>query len=283
MRSNDCSTTMALTHPDDLRSATKVLTQCFSIVVLCLSSMADGMAGPAKAPPNAARSIPATSQNSAAILQPTIPNRTSAQTLPAATAGLVEVDTWTERLGGAIYSTGADDVIVRIRSEQDASPTIAIGDRRLMPSPWTSGIYLVSAASSRYIGSNREGGKELNLGKLPPGELIFAVTTTDGYTLRTGDAPRNIDGLFHAITRTYRSGMIEVWFEDAPGPLHWKGGRSDRNFTDAVIQLRGGVSDTGAVADLLKVIKEQHGEARQAAIDALKKINPKAAAMAGVP
>jgi hypothetical protein len=93
----------------------------------------------------------------------------------------------------------------------------------------------------------------------------------------------NIDGLFHAIVRAYRAGILEVWFEDAPGPLHWRGGRSDRNFTDAAIQLRGGVSDTGAVADLLRIIKEQQGEPRQAAIDALKKINPKAAAMAGAP
>lgn len=275
MRLNDCSTTPA--------SATKVLTQCFTLAVLCSGSMAEGLAGPVKAQPNATRAVPATSQNSAAALQPAIPNRTQAQTRPAPTPGFVEVDTWTERLGGAVFSTGTDDIIVRIRSEKDLSPTSAIGERRLMPSPWTSGIYLVSPAPGRYLGSNREGGKELNLGKMPPGELIFAVTTTDGYTLRSGDAARNIDGLFHAITRTYRSGIVEVWFEDAPGPLRWKGGRSDRNFTDAVIQLRGGVSDTGAVADLLKVIKEQHGDARQAAIDALKKINPKAAAMAGLP
>jgi hypothetical protein len=283
MRLNDSPVAMALTRVNDRLSATEVLSQWFTTVLLCLSSMAYGRAAPAKVQPQATRATPASSQSSAATVQPTTPNGTQVQALPAAAPAYVEVDTWTERLGGDLFSTGADDVIVRIRGEQDFQPASSIGDRRLLPSPWTSGIYLVSPGPVRYIGSNREGGKELNLGKLAPGELIFAVTTTDGYTLRTGDASRNIDGLFHAITRTYRSGIIEVWFEDAPGPLHWRGGRSDRNFTDAVIQLRGGVSDTRAVADLLKVIKEQHGEARQAAVEALKKINPKAAAMAGVP
>jgi hypothetical protein len=248
--------------------------------------MTDGLAGPAKMQPQATRSIPAISQKPAATVQPATPNRAPVYAAPVAMPAAVPadllVDTWTERFGGPIFSTGADDVIVRIRGVEDIQPVSLVGDRTFNPSPWTSGIYLVSPPPGRLIGSNRQGGREINLGKLPPGELIFAVTTTDGFTLRTGDSSRNPDALYHAITRTYRSGLIEVWFEDAPGLLHCAGGRSDRNFTDAVIELRGGVSDTGAVADLLKVIKEQQGEPRQAAIDALKKINPKAAALAGV-
>lgn len=261
------------------RCEPKLAGQFSSIVMLCLSCTASALAGPVKSPPQTTRSAPAISQNSAATIQPVNPNRAAVQTAPAAQPVYLQADPWTERVGGAVFSTGADDVIVRIRSVADSQPVSRIGDRTLNPSPWTSGIYLVSPPPVRLIGSNRQGGREVNLGKLSSGELIFAVGTTDGYTLRTGDATRNPDTLYHAITRTYLSGMIEIWFEDAPGPLHWPGGRSDRNFTDAAIQLRGGVSDTGAVADLLKVIREQKGEVRQAALDALTKIDPKAAAL----
>jgi hypothetical protein len=110
---------------------------------------------------------------------------------------------------------------------------------------------------------------------LPPGELVFAIKTPEQRVLQTGNASRNPDGFEHAMIRSFPSGTIEVWFED----LNQTG---DRDFNDAVVQLTGGIADNSAVADLLKVIKEQKGEVRDAAISALKVINPQALAQAGV-
>lgn len=243
-----------------------------TVLLLCLDSSAP--AGPTKASRQPAIIVP----TAATTVHQLTAGRPVSQQLPARNVIVTHpVDSWVDHLGGAVYSTGAENIILRIRSMSD--PCLP-GDRRLLASPWTAGIFLVSPGPERYIGSNAQAGMEINLGILPPGEIVFEIRTTDGYKFQTGEAYRNPDRLLHAIVRSYQSGLIEVWFEDAPGPLHWD--RSDRNFTDCSIQLRGGVSDNGAVADLLKVIKEQTGEPRQAAIQALKKINPKAAAMAGV-
>jgi hypothetical protein len=122
-------------------------------------------------------------------------------------------------------------------------------------------------------------GRILNLGKFPPGEIVFAIQTPDGNTFKTGPATRNANNLPHVNVRTYLSGAIELWFEDQYGP---RGPTSDSDFNDLVVQLSGGVADNNAVAELLKTIREQTGEARQQAIVALKVINPKAAANAGL-
>lgn len=257
------------------------------LVLLTIVLPGAALAGPSKPSPQSPSRAVATPIVTASTGTPTItpltPNQPSTQTLPAAQPSSVVADTWSERLGGAVFSTGSGDVVARIRSLTDPQVRTIAPDRKLLPSPWSQAIYLVSPGPKRLIGSSKEGGKVVHLGPLPPGELIFSVETPDGYTLSTGDSGRNPDHLYHAITRTYKSGLIEIWFEDAPGPLHAPGSRSDRNFTDAVLQLRGGVSNSSAVADLLKIIKEQHGEAQVAAIAALRQIDPKAAAAAGFP
>jgi hypothetical protein len=193
----------------------------------------------------------------------------SSHTVPAAPVQITD-QSQVQRLGGTVYSTGAEDVIVKIL-ERTRQPT----PNGVMTnvSAFNSGIYLVSTTPERFIGFPRQGGKVMNLGKLPPGELVFAIKTPEQRVFQTGPASRNPDGFEHAIIRSFPSGTIEVWFED----LNQTG---DRDFNDAVIQLYGGVADNSAVADLLKIIKEQKGEVRDAAISALKVINPKA--LAGV-
>ncbi|HZM03958.1 MAG TPA: hypothetical protein VFC44_13180 [Candidatus Saccharimonadales bacterium] len=142
-----------------------------------------------------------------------------------------------------------------------------------------SKVYLLAPGPQRFIANWNQYGTTVHLGKLPPGEIILALRTCDNYTLCAGDSKKNPDHLVHAVVRSYLSGTIQVWFEDAPGP---KGtGRSDRNFTDAVLELRGDASDSSSVVDLLTVIKNEHGATREAAIEALTKISPIAAANAG--
>jgi len=124
------------------------------------------------------------------------------------------------------------------------------------------------------LASNRQHDRTVNLGKLPAGEIIFAIRTPEGNFFKTGDGSRNGDRKPHAIVKTFISGAIQVWFEDQAG-----GGlpASDRDCNDAVFELTGGVADNNAVADLTKIIKEQQGQARQEAFEALKRINPRAA------
>lgn len=202
-------------------------------------------------------------------------------------------DRATDHFGGEIYSTGASDIMVTILNPLspllipptsasvgvwDAISTIPRLKHRCIK------IKLKHPRPERYIGKMSQYGATINLGKLPPGEIKFEIIAGD-YTFVTGDATNNPDKLVHAVVRTYTvqtktSGRMQVWFEDAPGPLKgW--GESDRNFTGVALELTGGVSDSNAVADLLKVIKEQKDPVRQAAIDSLKKICPLAAANAG--
>ena len=55
---------------------------------------------------------------------------------------------------------------------------------------------------------------------------------------------------------------------------------SDLDCNDATFELSGGVSDNNAVAELTKLIKDQKGEVKQQAMDALRQINPKTFASA---
>jgi hypothetical protein len=161
--------------------------------------------------------------------------------------------------------------------------TVVVGGKTLeLPNPnitaFNDAIYILSPGPARFVASNRQHGRQVNLGKLPPGEIVFAISTPQRNVFRTGDGSSSPDGLPHAAIKTFRSGPIEVWFEDLAGPARTQ---SDRDFNDAVFKLSGGVSDNNGVADLLKTIKEQKGELRDAAIMALRQVNPKAAASAG--
>lgn len=196
--------------------------------------------------------------------RPTTATRSaSIGTLQPGPTGLVREDNGTDNLGASVYSTGNEDVIVKIL------PCL---------SGFNNDVYLLSPGPERAIASNRANGRVVNLGKLPAGEIVFGVRTPEKKLFQVGDGTRNPDGLPHAFVKTFKSGVLQVRFEDLSGP---KGRRSDRDFNDAVFQLSGGVADNSAVADLLKMIKEQKGETRAAAITALKKINPRAAANAG--
>jgi uncharacterized protein DUF4114 len=168
------------------------------------------------------------------------------------------------RIGGRVYSTGTEDVIVKILPYEAA---------------FKNGLYLMSPGPPRFIAFNSDVGTIVNLGKLPAGEIVFGMKTPQNNMFEAGTGSRNPDQLPHAAIKTYKSGVIKVAFEDLSGP---KGSGSDRDFNDTVFQLSGGVSNNNAVGELLKVIKEQKGEVRDQAIAALKQINPKAAADAGV-
>jgi hypothetical protein len=186
-----------------------------------------------------------------------------------------------------VFSTGTDDILLKVLTP-DGMPypseivDVFVGGQRIrMPNPnvsaWTDEICVVSPGPARSLTSNRQLGRVINLGKLPPGEIVFAIRTPDGSFFKTGEASRNPDGRPHAIVKTFRSGVMQVWFEDQAGP---RSATSDLDANDAVFELSGGVSDNNAVAELTKVIKEQKGEARQQAMDALRQINPKAFALA---
>jgi hypothetical protein len=225
----------------------------------------------AKKPTSPAAPAPRNTPTAAAPARPT---GRSMQTAPAAQSQIKSAG-HVERVGGSVFSTGVDDVIVKILPySRDRTKAFGVETNE---SGITSGIYLVSTSPERFIGSNRQGGRVVNLGKVPAGELIFEIRA--GNTYQNGPASRNSDGLEHALIRSFPSGTIEIWFEDLPGPAR---GISDRDFNDVVIQLTGGVADHDGIGELLKVIKEQKGEARDAAISALQQINPKALAQAGV-
>jgi hypothetical protein len=186
------------------------------------------------------------------------------------------IDFGTFTLGGSVYSTGAGDVIVQILDSNMVRP-LPRGHNKPDLSLFNSGLWLLSPGQPRYIGSNHELGKTVNLGTFQAGvEVVLALKVDDYHCfLQTGNPTNNIDNLDHVIFRTFSRGPMELWFEDAPGPLGW--GRSDRDFNDLVISLGGGV-DRGAVAGLLQAIQVEKGPARDNAIAALRRINPQAAA-----
>lgn len=200
------------------------------------------------------------------------------RTLPAQPAPLAG-DTYREQLGGSVYSTGTDDVIVNIIRIERMTPVGQV--RRRVLSGMQNGIYLLSTNGARFLGLNSET-RQINLGKPPPGELIFAIRTPQGNIFRTGPADKNPDKLEHAVVRSYLTAGVEfsgleVWFEDLFGPTP----RSDHDYNDAAISVTGGVTSNGAVADLLKTIAVEKGQARLQGIASLKQMDPLTAAAAG--
>ena len=207
----------------------------------------------------------------------------------ASGTNVMQVDLGQAVVGGNVFSTGTDDVLLKILTPSglpyppETVDVLVSGRRIRMANPNVAAsiddICLVSPGPARALASNRQYDRVINLGKLPPGEIIFAIRTPDGYFFKTGEASRNSDGRPHAIVKTFRSGAIQVWFEDQAGP---RSATSDLDCNDAVFELTGGVADNNAVAELLKTIREQNGEARQQALDALRQINPKAFALASI-
>ena len=175
------------------------------------------------------------------------------QTAPIVSAAElpVQYDSGVDRLGGRLYSTGRQNVLVTILnpSSQRAPMT-----GRHEGSPLNSEIYLINQGREIFIGKSKQAGKVVNLGKLPQGELVFAIKTIDQVMLRSGDGAKNPDSknpdkLLHAFTRTFNSGAIQILFEDELGPKNKPGlsrmAPSDRDFDDVVIQLSGDVVTAG--------------------------------------
>lgn len=261
-------------------------------LLLCASF---ARAGPVKqATPSARTSTSAVSSSSSTF---------SSSATPATLSGSVSKDTLTKPglnntnifpidlgqsvVGGNVFSTGTDDVLLKVLTPSDLPypPEVVdvfVGGQRIrLPNPnisaYTDEICIVAPGPARTLASNRQYARVINLGKLPPGEIVFAIRTADGNFFKTGEASRNPDGRPHAIVKSFRSGVMQVWFEDQAGP---RSAMSDLDCNDAAFELSGGVSENNAVAELTKVIKEQKGEARQQAMDALRQINPKAFALA---
>jgi hypothetical protein len=199
----------------------------------------------------------------------------------AALPGAQSIDYGVFQFGGRVYSTGTEDVIVRVLDAISVRP-VAPGHNKPSLCPISQGVYLLTPGNDRFLGSNQQVGRTVNLGKLPPGELIFGLRVDEyGCYFQTGDASRNPDKLDHVSMRTFKyGGYVELWFEDAIGP---KGtGRSDRNFNDLVLSVSGGI-DNGAMADFVNTVEQLPAETREATIAALKKVDPKRAAVFAMP
>jgi hypothetical protein len=189
----------------------------------------------------------------------TPPASAQTQLLPGKTNNV----TFTDRLGGSVFSSGTEDIRVSILPNGSHDPRYGV--------LWTEAttvipcdIYLVSPEPGRFIGHNFPGGGTMNLGKLPEGEVIFAIKTFDGYTFQNGGADRNPDKVVHAFTRTFPSGQVEVWFEDSAA----NGDRRDNDMDDVAIRLSGGVRGSGPWADLQRAVDQQSAQqaaAKQAA------------------
>jgi hypothetical protein len=160
---------------------------------------------------------------------------------------------FTDQMGGTVFSSGTEDVLLTILPH--SSGPHPPGEKLWTDARTTvnSSIYLVSPGPERFIGNNVPGGVSMNLGKLPAGEIIFAIKTFDGFTFQNGGADRNFDNVIHAFTRTFPAGQVEVWFEDSAV----NGGRRDNDMDDVAIRLSGGVRGSGPWADLQKIVDQQ--------------------------
>lgn len=208
-------------------------------LVLCSSAVAAEPVVTKKRSPAQATVAAPTPESARKSEEPTAPKPT-----PPALA-----TNWTERvdeqLGTPIYSTGTANIILQVARNMTVQKASLYKGRRIVTtqqikkndSSFTDGIYLLSPGPERFLASNRQIGRTLNLGVLPAGEIIFGIKTPEGNTFQTGDPNRNPDHLAHAKVKFFRiSGAVELWFEDLPGQ------ESDFDYNDAVIWLRGGVT-----------------------------------------
>jgi len=187
-------------------------------------------------------------------------------------------------LGGRIYSTGLDEVYVRI------VPVHLVSWKR--ERPYTSHIYLLAPGKKRFLGSNFDD-RVVRLGRLPAGEIKLGIDSPEG-SLQTGPGERNPDKLPHAKVTQFPSGVVEVRFEDLLGLPERRGLRSGnspaeqayahRNFlSDVIVQFSGGVTGSDVVMQTLELLKDPNPEVRKVAAYALKTCCPQIARSAGVP
>jgi hypothetical protein len=202
-------------------------------------------------------------------------------------------------LGGAVYSTGLEDVWVRLFSQKLYSGDgLHSGDGDV---PYFSWIYLFATNRQTWLtnteiclGSNHEDeDKFIKLGRLPAGEIRIRVqNTVEGNIVETGTASRNPDGLRHATVRKIPDGVVEVRFEHSPGltearlmsGTHLERLRAHNHFFhDCILQFGGGVTLDPTVFTLLTMSKDTDPEKRKVAKTALKQIHPNIARSAGIP
>jgi len=162
--------------------------------------------------------LPAAFGQSRAYYSLTHPQDASATNAPS-TGGVQAM------LGGRLLSTGHDDITVTILK---------------VPRYYDAEISLL-APETRLLGTNYNAGKVINLGRLPAGEIVFAVKVNSTQTIYpTGPGPRNPDGLPHAVVQlggTTEAPLVYVGFEDLMTSQ-----TLNRTFNDTVLQLSGGVA-----------------------------------------
>lgn len=126
--------------------------------------------------------------------------------------------------GGRLYATGTEITIAVLPTEGTF---------------YTSELLLFDGASSRVLTTNDATGTVVPIGAFLSGtELVFGIRVLDtGQVYRTGPSDRNPDDTPHATVQFLEPGRIRLAFEDVYG-----GG--DKDFDDAVFELRGGVSIT---------------------------------------
>jgi hypothetical protein len=195
------------------------------------------------------------------ITRPSVASVSTQKQLPLAKTNNI---IFTDHMGGMVFSSGTEDIRVMILPHADGphppNEKLWTDARTCVP----CGIYLVSPGPERFIGNNIPGSVIVNLGKLPEGEIIFAIKTIDGYTFLNGGADRNLDKTVHAFTRTFALGAVQVWFEDSAA----NGDRRDNDMDDVAIQLTGGVRGSGKWAELQRALDHQsaqHASGKQAA------------------
>ena len=189
-------------------------------------------------------------------------------------------------LGGRIYSTGLEEVYVRIVPVQQVSWK--------REKPYLSHIYLLSPGKTNFLGSNFDD-RVIRLGRLPAGEIKLGIDTfgADAGSVQTGPGERNPDNLPHAKATQLPSGVVEVRFEDLLGLPERRGLRSDnspaeqayahRNFlSDVIVQFSGGVSASDVVMQTLEMLKHPDPEVRKVAAEALRVASPQTARSAGL-
>lgn len=149
-------------------------------------------------------------------------------------------------VGGQLYSTG-QPVSVEVLG---ASASI------------TSDLWLLEPAPARFLATNRENGKIVELGTYPFGaELVFGIRTGTN-EFRMGPQERNSDDHTHARVDVAADGSADVGFEDVAYPS------GDFDYDDCVFRFRGGIAldpteGTQAFSLRTLVTDMQPGETRQ--------------------
>ena len=220
-----------------------------------------------------------------------VPGQGVVAVAPTRSKGLVSVQ-HVERvnlvgLGGRIYSTGLEEVYVRIIPVQQVSWK--------RETPYLSHIYLLSPGKTNFLGSNFDD-RVVRLGRLPAGEIRLGIDPfgSGAGQVQTGPGKRNPDNFPHAKVTQLPSGVVEVRFEDLLGLPERSGLRSGnspavqayahRNFlSDVIVQFSGGVTASDVVMQTLEMLKDPNPEVRKVAAYALKTCCPQIARSAGVP